>query len=491
MILYTIHKYITSYLKKMHTTKTETLENAGMSEYNLLITGGIIVDPANGRHERGDLAISGCQVAAFEPDIHAGPGTEIINVDGAWVLPGLVDPHVHVSSKPQGYRMMARAGVTSALDMNGRPEEIIKGIKMAGAGLTIGVLYPVVPGDTVETSDPGQSEIAGVIARAVESGALGVKILGGHIPLSPDATARVIQAAREQGAWCAVHAGSLATGSNIEGLEELVMLADGLPVHIAHVNSYCRGQITGNPVEEASRALKVLSHAPASFSESYLSLLNGTNAVMENGIPRSHVTRTCLKAGDFQATDAGMEQAIADGWAHIHGVQDDEIVLLPPSEGLEHYRARGSNVYVSFAVNSPGAAIALALARTNGEFAIPALSTDGGGIPRNTTLQQGVALVRFGALSLDDLVRKASFNPAQMLGLTTKGHLGAGADADVIVVNPATGRAEWVIANGQIIVRKGRIVGQGGRVFTTEAGQKSIASQGMESRVVAPEWLSK
>jgi len=460
-----------------------------MPEYDFLICGGVVVDPANGLHERGDVAIDGYQIVALGSDIHAGPGTEVIDADGAWVLPGLVDPHVHVSSKPQGYRMMARAGVTCALDTSGRPKEIIKGMLEAGAGLTMGVLYPLIPGETVKTPDPGQGEIADVISRAVKNGALGVKVLGGHIPLSPDATARVIQVAHEQGVWCAVHAGSLATGSNIEGLEELVMLAEGLPIHIAHVNSYCRGQVTGNPVEEASRALKALSQAPAAFSESYLSLLNGTDAFMQDGIPRSHVTRTCLEAGGYPATEAGMEQAIAEGWTQIHGVRDDEIVLLSPPEGLKYYRARESQVYVSFAVNSPGAAIALALAQTNGSFAIPALGTDGGGIPRNTTLQQGLALVRFGALSLDDLVVKACLNPARMLGLTGKGQLGAGADADVIVVNPATGRAEWVIANGQIVVREGRVVGHGGRMFTTSAGQKSITEQGMESRVVSPEWL--
>ena len=460
-----------------------------MPEYDLLIRGGTVVDPANGRHAQTDVGVEGTQVAAVGSDLRAGFRTVVIPAENAWVLPGLVDPHVHVATKPQGYRMMARAGVTCALDTSGRPADMIAGIQSAGAGLTVGVLYPLIPGETVKTSDPSRDEIAGVLDRALEDGALGIKVLGGHMPLSPEATARAIQAAHARRAWCAVHAGTLATGSNIEGLEELVDLADGLPVHIAHVNSYCRGQVTGNPIAEASRALEALIRAPAAFTESYLSLLNGTNAAMQDGIPRSHVTRTCLKAGGYLATDAGMREAIAGGWAQVHGVRNDEIVLLPPSEGLAHYQSSESRVYVSFAVNSPGAAIALALARVDGAFAIPALSTDGGGIPRNTTLQQGLALVHFGALSLDDLVVKASLNPARMLGLSGKGHLDAGADADVIVVEPATGRVAWGVANGEIIVREGQVVGRGGRMFTTEAGQASIRSQGIESRAVAPEWL--
>jgi adenine deaminase len=97
--------------------------------------------------------------------------------------------------------------------------------------------------------------------------------------------------------------------------------------------------------------------------------------------------------------------------------------------------------------------------------------------------------VQFGALSLDDLVLKACLNPARMLGLATKGHLGPGADADVIVVNPVTSCPEWVIANGQVVVREGQVVGKGGQMLTTDIGQAYVTDRGMDSRTVAPEWL--
>ena len=67
--------------------------------------------------------------------------------------------------------------------------------------------------------------------------------------------------------WCAVHCGTSKTGSDITGLEELLELADGLPVHVAHVNSYCRGQHTGDPLKEASRAIAALIRAPRARSE--------------------------------------------------------------------------------------------------------------------------------------------------------------------------------------------------------------------------------
>jgi len=457
--------------------------------YDLLIKGGFVVDPANDLAGRFDVAIEGKKVAAVTPDLARHRARQVVEAEGRWVMPGLVDTHVHISAKPEGHRMLARAGVTCALDMAGRPEAMIAGLQKAGTGLTVGFVYPVIPGETLSGRDPDRGELGRVLDEALGHGALGVKIVGGHYPLSPEATARVIQVAHERRRWCAVHTGTTATGSNIEGLEELIDLADGLPVHVAHVNSYCRGQKTGNPLIEASRALEALARAPRVRSESYLALINGTNAMVENGVPKSNVTQTCLERGGYDPTAAGMEEAIAAGWAQVHGLRGGEIVLLPPAEGVDYYRACDSQVYVSFSVNSPSAAIALALAKNNGAFAITALSTDGGGIPRNDTLRQGLALVRFGALAVKEFVVKACLNPAWMLGLKTKGHLSPGADADVVVVDRATDRAEWVVAEGQIVLREGQVVGRGGRLLTTEAGQDFLNGSGVENRLVAADWL--
>lgn len=457
---------------------------------DLLISGGTVVDPANGLHGLADVAIGNGSVTATAQHLGAGKAQQVVRADGKWVLPGLIDSHVHVSLAPQGYRMMAKAGVTCALDMAGRPDKLTKGLQESGTGLAIGFLYPLIPSETISDRQPGRLEIARVLEYALDRGALGVKILGGHYPLTPEATAQVIREAHRIGCWCAIHAGSSVTGSNIEGLEEVVALADGLPVHIAHVNSYCRGQITGDPLLEASRALKALAQAPAARSESYLSLWNGTSARLEDGAPKSQVTRTCLVSGGYAATATGLEQAIAAGWARVHGVRHGEIELLPPMQGLETFGAHDSLVYVSFPVNSPGAAIALAVARQGGCFAVDALSTDGGGIPRNTTLDQGLSLVRFGAMTMEDLVRKACLNPARMLGLQAKGHLGPGADADLIVVDPSTHQVEWSVADGQVVVQEGEAVGQGGQFLTTARGQRILTEANIPNSVVAPEWLN-
>ncbi len=458
---------------------------------DLLLTGGRVVDPANDVDGPFDVAVEGGQIAALAPELEGRDARRRIDARGRWILPGLVDTHVHVS-RPfggfQGFSMLVRAGVTCALDLAGFSESLRTGLRECGTGVTLGFVYPLMPGDTIEGRDPGAPELEGVLHEALASGALGLKVLGGHYPMTPDATSRAIRLCYERGAWCAVHAGTTESGSDISGLEELVELADGLPVHIAHINSYCRGQ-KEHPLLESHRALETLRGAPRARSESYLSPLNGALATMEDGVPRSEVVRTCLAMSGYPATAAGMESAIGDGLARVHRAEERSTRLLEPVEGLAHYRARESRVAVSFPVNPPASSISLAIARTDGEFTVTALSTDGGAFPRNTTLEQGLALVRFGALSLADLVVKACLNPARMLGLPRKGQLGAGCDADLVVVDPAGSRAEWVVAGGEVILERGEVVGKGGRMLTTGEGERFLRDEGVDCQVVRPEWL--
>jgi hypothetical protein len=170
-------------------------------------------------------------------------------------------------------------------------------------------------------------------------------------------------------------------------------------------------------------------------------------------------------------------------------MQDGESVLLPPEAGLAYYTSNQTNVGVSFPVNPPGSAISIALAKKDSEFVVTALSTDGGAIPRNTTVEQGLALVEFGALTLDDLVRKACLNAARMFGLESKGHLGPGADADVAIINPAQRKPTWVFANGQVVVRSGTVVGRGGRLATTPRGIPFLQSEGIDCVTASPGWI--
>jgi hypothetical protein len=430
----------------------------------LIIAAGSVPTGPGGSLEVSDLAIEDGRIVEIEPELDRARAATVVDASGHVVLPGLVDTHVHVSGRfgrPAGFEMLVRGGVVAALDLAGDPVDLAATLPSQGCGLTVGVLYPLVPGETISSATPPRPEIEDVLETQLALGALGLKILGGHFPLAPESTREVIEICAGRSVYCAVHAGSTATGSDVTGVEELVELAGGHPVHVAHVNSYCRGQIE-DPVAEASRALSALADSPSCWSESYLSVLNGAEARCRDGIPLSGVVRTCLRLGGFDETKAGLEAAIDEGWGRVQGQVDGRIGYLAPSPGLELFRKRQTDVGIGFPVNPPASSVALALARApDRSFIVDAFASDGGSIPRNTILEQGMALVRAGLLSLADLVHKACRVPAERLALDRKGRIEPGADADIIVL-AESGSCRDVVIAGKLVMRDRTIVRPGG-----------------------------
>jgi hypothetical protein len=442
-----------------------------VTEFDLLIRGGRVVNAPGGTQGVLDVAVLDGRIAALEPGVAPDRAAEVIDAHGALVLPGLVDAHVHVSGRfgrPIGLRMLLRAGVTTALDLAGDPASLADGLRTMGCGITAGVVVPVVPGDTVAGTDPGEAELEALLERSLAAGALGLKILGGHYPITPAAVERVIALCARRGAYCAVHAGSTETGSDITGLEELMELADGHPVQVAHVNSYCRGQVE-HPVDEAARAIRALREAgPNVRSESYMAVNNGADATCRDGRPASDVVKMCLRLGGYEPTETGMRGAIAAGWARIHEDTEEGVVLVDPERGAQRFSEQDSHVGVSFPVNAPSAALAIALARDEDGFVVDAFASDGGSFPRNSVLEQGLALAEAGVLSLPELVHKACAVPARWLGLPDKGRLEPGADADVVVVDHL--RAKVVVSAGRVALGEdGDVRPLPGRMLCTDA----------------------
>jgi dihydroorotase len=89
--------------------------------YDLLLKGGEIIDPSQGLKGRRDVAFARGVVAAIEESIPAAEATEVFDVRGCLVTPGLIDIHGHYSKGlyPNGVDPDARClpiGVTTAVD---------------------------------------------------------------------------------------------------------------------------------------------------------------------------------------------------------------------------------------------------------------------------------------------------------------------------------------------------------------------------------------
>ncbi len=450
-------------------------------KFDLLIKNGHVIDPLSGLDQKADVGIKHKKIAALKTNIPATSADSVIDAEGRIVMPGVIDSHVHVTGEDRwlGFPMMAEKGVITAVDFGGPIDSSVEGLAKHGCGMNLAGLHTVVPGENTENTDPSREEIKKIIEKAMAGGAIGLKMVGGHRPATPEATARIIDVANEQRCYMAFHVGTSKTGSDLNGLLEAIELAGDNRLHIAHVNSYCRGLVK-SAAEEALTAVEALKSKRHLVSESYLGTINGTGGKCKDGLPESHVTRNCLKMRGFEPSQKGMGEAILAKWAYIQVERAGKIELVTGQEGYDIWKQARTDTGASFPVNDTVAMHILATAKMpDGEFVVDAISTDGGAIPRNVQIERGTALIKLGALTWPELAKKLTLNPARMFGFTTKGSLSEGYDADVTIVDPVAGKPWLGVSMGQIIMIDGIVVGKGGWLLTTEKGLARAGQLGL------------
>ena len=456
-------------------------------EIDILLKNAHVVDPVNHINEFKDIAVAGRKVVEVSNSISSNLAKDVHNLEGYVAVPGIIDSHVHASSLTGGkyaHKMLAVAGVTTALEMAGPIDSVWEIMNENGAGLNIACVQAVAPGYSVENEKPSLQELRKLFDKIVSKGALGFKILGGHFPLTPESSALCIDVAQENGGYCAFHAGTTESGSDIDGFFEAIELAAGKKMHLAHINSYCRGK-NASSLSEALEASKALEDNPNIFSESYLSAMNGTSGKIVNDQPASKATAMWLEKYGFASSYEGMKAAIEKGIASVIVEEGGKMVLKDGLFAVQAWADKETDVLISFNINPADSRFVLATGkRNNGQFFVDCISTDGGGIPRNVIVEKGLALVDFEALSFGEFVMKTSTNPAAMLGLKNKGNLGAGADADITVIDKAKNKAFMSISRGKIIMYAGHVVGSKGTALIKVEGKKALKPIGLDTQVV-------
>ena len=92
-----------------------------MAGYDLILKGGRVIDPAQSIDGINDVAFTGGKAAAVGRDLKAGPGTQVRDVSGFIVTPGLIDLQTHVywggtSLGIDADEFCRTSGVTTSID---------------------------------------------------------------------------------------------------------------------------------------------------------------------------------------------------------------------------------------------------------------------------------------------------------------------------------------------------------------------------------------
>ena len=387
---------------------------------NLFIKGGRVIDPSQSLDDTLDIAIEKGVVKEIGKGIAAPQGAEVIDAAGRYVVPGLVDMHVHLRDPgleykediASGTRAAVAGGFTSVACMpNTKPVNDNKAItSYILAKATREGVCNVFPIGAITQGSNG--ERMAEMGELKEAGCVAVSDDGKPVT-NAELMRRSLEYARGMGILLISHAeepalvgegvmneGFTSTELGLKGIPQVaediatardVFLAEytSSPIHIAHVSTRGSVQIIR---DAKKRGVQVTCETAPHYFTLTDDAVRGynTNAKMNPPL-RSNVDVAAIKAG---LADGTIDAIATDHAPHHLDEKDVEFNLAANGiVGLE------------------------------------------------TSLPLGLRLVKEGTLTLSQLIEKMSCNPSRILGIA-RGTLKAGSVADITVIDPA---AVWKV----------------------------------------------
>jgi N-acyl-D-aspartate/D-glutamate deacylase len=434
-----------------------------------LLRGGRVIDPASGTDRIADLLIENGKVAALGLDL---TGDTVIDVTGMVVGPGFIDLHSHVHSIA-GQRLQALDGVTTALDLEAGVMPVARGYARAaeeGRPLNYGfsaswasargqVLSGVAPTGSFHRSmallaDPDWQRSSTpaelgrwlqLVEEELEAGALGVGVLLGYAPRSdPAEFVALARLAAQAGVPTFTHVRELVEAdptTPIDGSSEIASVAaeTGAHMHHCHVNSTSRRHV--------DRVLRTLERARAEGARVTVEAYpygSGATAIGAAFLEPDRLARwgltpdrvVLLPSGERIADVARLRQVRAQtpGLACI-------IELLDEQDPSDADLLRQSLLFPDACVASDAMPVLWPDgARESRSWPLPPGGTTHPRTAGTFTRSVRIFVRELGQWSWLEAFRRCSYLPARVLDFAscarTKGHLGVGADADLVVIDP-------------------------------------------------------
>ena len=211
-------------MSSLTSTQQQPTLSALPGAYDLVLTGGRVIDPASATDAILDVAVAGGKIAAVGHDLPCPAGAKRIDAAGAIVTPGLIDTHAHVYEHVTGdFGLNAdlvgvRSGVATVVDQGGASALTFNGFRQY----------------VVETA---QSRVLCFISTYLAGGLLGHRYVDLYGPTGINVAA-IVKTARENPALIkGIKAHAEPGGFSRWGLESLKLAKRagrelGLPVYV-------------------------------------------------------------------------------------------------------------------------------------------------------------------------------------------------------------------------------------------------------------------